>query len=112
MKKPWLKKFAQSPFPHLTFKFVGQNCAAKALAFSLHFVCRRDQNHHFNLTSKVKKKVGKDLKKRRETSLEIQSKELKENRRTTVSEQQSNWAIPAKCTHSPAHKPLKRFTGQ
>ena len=26
--------------------------AAKALAFSLHFLFRRDQNHHSNLTSK------------------------------------------------------------
>ena len=29
--------------------------AAKPLAFSLHFLFRRDQNHYFNLTSKIMK---------------------------------------------------------
>ena len=30
--------------------------AAKPLAFSLHYLFRRDQNHHSHLTSKIKKK--------------------------------------------------------
>ena len=32
---------------------VKKNYAAKALAFSLHFLFRRDQNNHSNLTSKI-----------------------------------------------------------
>ena len=38
--------------------------AAKLLAFSLHFLFRRDQNHHSNLTSKIMKMCERILKKR------------------------------------------------
>ena len=38
--------------------------AAKPLAFSLHFLFRRDQNHHSTLTSKVVKMCEHILKKR------------------------------------------------
>ena len=38
--------------------------AAKALAFSLHFLFRRDQNHYSNLTSKIMKMCEQILKKR------------------------------------------------
>ena len=38
--------------------------AAKPLAFSLHFLFRRDQNHYSNLTSKIMKMCEKILKKR------------------------------------------------
>ena len=38
--------------------------AAKPLAFSLHFLFRRDQNHYFNLTSKIIKLCEQILKKR------------------------------------------------
>ena len=38
--------------------------AAKPLAFSLHFLFRRDQNHHSNLTSKIMKMCEQILKKR------------------------------------------------
>ena len=38
--------------------------AAKPLAFSLHFLFRRDQNHYSNLTSKIMKKCEQILKKR------------------------------------------------
>ena len=38
--------------------------AAKTLAFSLHFLFRRDQNRYFNLTSKIKKFCEEILKKR------------------------------------------------
>ena len=38
--------------------------AAKALAFSLHFLFRRDQNHHSNLTSKIMKMCEQILKKK------------------------------------------------
>ena len=38
--------------------------AAIPLAFSLHFLFRRDQNHHSNLTSKIMKMCEQILKKR------------------------------------------------
>ena len=38
--------------------------AAKPLAFSLHFLFRRDQNHYSNLTSKIMKMCKQILKKR------------------------------------------------
>ena len=38
--------------------------AAKPLAFSLHFLFRRDQNHYSNLTSKIMKMCEQTLKKR------------------------------------------------
>ena len=37
--------------------------AAKPLAFSLHFLFRRDQNHYFNLTSKIMKMCEQIFKK-------------------------------------------------
>ena len=37
--------------------------AAKSLAFSLHFLFRRDQNHYSNLTSKIVKMCEQILKK-------------------------------------------------
>ena len=37
--------------------------AAKPLAFSLHFLFRRDQNHYPNLTSKIMKMCEQILKK-------------------------------------------------
>ena len=39
--------------------------AAKPLAFSLHFLFRRDQNHYSNLTSKIKKMCEQTLKKKK-----------------------------------------------
>ena len=38
--------------------------AAKPLAFSLHFLFRRDQNHYSNLTSKIMKMCEQTLKKK------------------------------------------------
>ena len=38
--------------------------AAKPLAFSLHFLFQRDQNHYSNLTSKIMKMCEQILKKR------------------------------------------------
>ena len=38
--------------------------AAKPLAFSLHFLFRRDQNHYSNLTSKIMKMCEQILRKR------------------------------------------------
>ena len=37
--------------------------ASKPLAFSLHFLFRRDQNHYSNLTSKIMKMCEQTLKK-------------------------------------------------
>ena len=48
----------------LYFKFRAKKFhAAKPLAFSLHFLFRRDQNHYSNLTSKIMKMCEQFLKK-------------------------------------------------
>ena len=48
----------------LYFKFRAKKFhAAKPLAFSLHFLFRRDQNHYSNLTSKIMKMCEQILKK-------------------------------------------------
>ena len=47
--------FVQTPFSHSTLKLVKKFHAAKPLAFLLHFLFRRDQNHYSNLTSKIMK---------------------------------------------------------
>ena len=47
--------------------------AAKPLAFSLHFLFRRDQNHYSNLTSKIMKMCEQILKK---TAPQYNSKSL------------------------------------
>ena len=51
--------------------------AAKALAFSLHFLFRRDQNHYSNLTSKIMKMCKQILKKK--TAPQYDSNSLKCN---------------------------------
>ena len=49
----------------LYFKFGAKKIhAAKPLAFSLHFLFRRDQNHYSNLTSKIMKMCEQILKKK------------------------------------------------
>ena len=55
-KKPQARKqiFLQTPFSH----------ASKPLAFSLHFLFRRDQNQHSNLTSKIMKMCEQIFKKK------------------------------------------------
>ena len=52
-KKPLSRNqiFVQTPFSHSTLKLERKKIhAAKPLAFSLHFLFRRDQNHYSNLT--------------------------------------------------------------
>ena len=53
---------------------------AKPLAFSLHFLFRRDQNHHSNLTSKIMKMSEQILKK---TAPQYNSNSLNCNSRTS-----------------------------
>ena len=49
----------------LYFKFRAKKFhPAKPLAFSLHFLFRRDQNHYSNLTSKIMKMCEQILKKK------------------------------------------------
>ena len=56
--------FVQTPFSHSTLKLERKKLhAAKPLAFSLHFLFRRDQNHHSNSTSKIMKMREQILKK-------------------------------------------------
>ena len=57
--------FCSNPVFSLYFKIRAQTFhAAKPLAFSLHFLFRRDQNHYSNLTSKIMKMCEQILKKR------------------------------------------------
>ena len=65
-KKPLARKriFVETPFSHSTLNLEQKKChAAKPLAFSLHFLFRRDQNHYSNLTSKIMKMCEQILKK-------------------------------------------------
>ena len=55
--------FAQTPLSHSTLNLERKNFAAKPLAFSLHFLFRRDQNHYSNLTSKIMTICEQILKK-------------------------------------------------
>ena len=49
--------FGSNTIFSLSFKIqVKKFHAAKPLAFSFHFLFRHDQNHYFNLTSKIMKK--------------------------------------------------------
>ena len=66
-KKPLARKriFCSNTVFSLYFKFRAKKFpAAKPLAFSLHFLFRRDQNHCSNLTSKMMKMCEQILKKR------------------------------------------------
>ena len=58
--------FCSNTLFSLYFKFRAKKFnAAKPLAFSLHFLFRRDQNHHSNLTSKIMKMCEQILKKKK-----------------------------------------------
>ena len=65
-KKPLPRNriFVKTRFSHSILKLEQKNHAAKPLAFSLHFLFRRDQNHYSNLTSKIMKMCEQILKKR------------------------------------------------
>ena len=52
-----------------------KNSRRKTLAFSLHFLFRRDQNYYYNLTSKIMKMCEQILKHSRK-SPDIQFKTL------------------------------------
>ena len=61
---PRNRNFVQTPISHSTLKLDRKKIhAAKPLAFSLHFLFRRDQNHYSNLTSKNMKMCEQILKK-------------------------------------------------
>ena len=58
-------KFCSNTLFSLYFKFRSKKFhAAKPLAFSLHFLFRRDQNHYSNLTSEIMKMCEQILKKK------------------------------------------------
>ena len=66
-KKPLSRNriFVQTPLSHSTLNLEQKKIqASKPLAFSLHFLFRRDQNHQSNLTSKIIKMCEQILKKR------------------------------------------------
>ena len=50
--------------------------AAKPLAFSLHFLFRRDQNHYSNLTSKIMKMCEQIFKKKDSAPIQFKFFEL------------------------------------
>ena len=61
---PIKRIFVQTPYSHSTLKLERKNFTPpKPLAFSLHFLFRRDQNHYSNLTSKIMKMCEQILKK-------------------------------------------------
>ena len=65
-QKPLARKriFVQTPFSHSTLNLERKKFhAAKPLAFSLHFLFRRDQNHYSNLNSKIMKMCEQIFKK-------------------------------------------------
>ena len=72
-KKPLARKpiFVQTLFSHSTLKLERKIHAAKQLAFSVHFLFRRDQNHYSNLTSKIKKMCEQILKKQLPNTIQI-----------------------------------------
>ena len=66
---PRNRTFVQTLFSHSTLKLERKKFTPqKPLAFSLHFLFRRDQNHHSNLTSKVMKMCEQILKKKKKTA--------------------------------------------
>ena len=76
-KKPLPRNriFAQTPFSHFKIR-AKKNHAAKPLAFSLHFLFRRDQNHYSNLTSKIMKMCEQILKKKDSAPIQFKFFEL------------------------------------
>ena len=69
-KKPLARNrmCAQTPFSHSTLELERKNQATKPLAFLLHFLFRRDQNHYSNLTSKIMKMCEQIFKKRQRSN--------------------------------------------
>ena len=58
--------------------------AAKPLAFSLHFLFRRDQNYYSNLTSKIMKMCEQILKKKTAPQYNSNSLNCKKTQRTNT----------------------------
>ena len=78
-KKPLPRNriFVETPFSHSTLKLERKKIhAAKPLAFSLHFLFRRDQNHYSNLTSKIMKMCEQILKKKDSAPIQFKFFEL------------------------------------
>ena len=69
----------------LYFKFGAKKFhATKPLAFSLHFLFRRDQNHYSNLTSKIMKMCEQILKKKTAPQYNSNSLNCKKNRSAII----------------------------
>ena len=65
-KKPQARNFCSNTVFSLHLEIRAKKFhAAKPLAFSLHFLFRRDQNHYSNLTSKIMKCVNRSFKRQR-----------------------------------------------
>ena len=69
--------FCSSTVFSLYFKFGAKKFhTAKPIAFSLHFLFRRDQNHYSNLTSKIMKMCEQILKKKDSAPIQFKFFEL------------------------------------
>ena len=71
VNKPLVRKriFVQTPFSRSKFR-LKKFLAAQPLAFSLHFLFRRDQNHYSNLTSEIMKMCEQILKRQRPNTIQ------------------------------------------
>ena len=70
-------KFCSNTVFSLYFKIRAKKIhAAKPLAFSLHFLFRRDQNHYSNLTSKIMIMCEQILKKKDSAPIQFKFFEL------------------------------------
>ena len=77
--------FCSNTIFSLYFKFRAKKFhAAKPLAFSLHYLFRRDQNHHSNLTSKIMKMCEQILKKKTAPQYNSNSLNCKKNRSAII----------------------------
>ena len=77
------RTFIQTPFSHPLKKRWKKFYITKLLAFSLHFLFRRDQNHYFNLTSKIMN-MCEDLKKKTAPQYNSNSLKFKKTKSTAI----------------------------
>ena len=77
--------FCSNIFFSLYFKIRAKKFhAAKQLAFSLHFLFRRDQNHYSNLTSKMMKMCEQIFKKKTAPQYNSNSLNCKKNKSAII----------------------------
>ena len=80
--------------------------AAKPLAFSLHFLFRRDENHYSNLTSKIMKMCEQILKKHKRKNSGSDSKRQNFTNKTVIAAEATTFCIKS-LTHYLSRSALK-----